>query len=55
MQPKKLTKAQVGPRVTKCPVCGNMTARIQSVVNSAGKLHRKVVCHTVNCRSERNG
>jgi len=54
MQPKKLTKLQVGPRSVKCPVCGNMTARIQSVANSVGKLHRKLICHAINCRSERN-
>ena len=55
MQPKKLTSTQVGPRLIKCTVCGQMTARIESVVNSAGRTHRKIVCHAANCRSERNG
>jgi len=54
MQPKKLTKTQVGPRSVKCPVCGGQTARIESSVNSAGRTHRKIICHAPNCRSERN-
>lgn len=54
MQPKKLTKIQVGPRLIKCPICNNMTARIESVSNSTGHTHRKIVCHAINCRSERN-
>jgi hypothetical protein len=54
MQPKKLTKVQVGPRLLKCPVCGNITARIEAVSNSSGRSHRKIICHAINCRSERN-
>jgi len=54
MQTKKLTKTQVGPRLVKCPVCHKFTARIESVVNSVGKTHRKMVCHNTRCRSERN-
>lgn len=54
MKPKKLNKTQVGPRLVKCPVCGNFTGHIESVVNSTGKTHRKMICHSPNCRSERN-
>lgn len=53
MQPKKLSKPQIGPRLTKCPMCHQMTARVESVINSVGKTHRKIVCHAINCRSER--
>lgn len=54
MQVKKLSKVQVGPRLIKCPVCGQVSARIESSINSSGKTHRRIVCHSPNCRSERN-
>lgn len=55
MQPKKLTKVQIGPRLIKCTVCNQMTARIELKTTSTGRTHRKIVCHAINCRSERNG
>ena len=54
MQIKKLNKIQTGPRLIKCPVCRKMTARITSVSNSVGHLHRKIICYSSNCGSERN-
>ena len=52
-QIKQLNTTQVGPRLTKCPVCKKYTARVTSATVSAGRKRTKLICHSSSCRSER--
>lgn len=52
-QIKQLNTIQVGPRLTKCPVCKKYTARVTSAVVSTGRKRTKLICYSSTCRSER--